>query len=518
MSSVEEQQEWLKTNEIPQIVDKTIQKLLEKRPEDPFSTMIAELTALRPQYAAKACEAKMTAAGISKPCIQGFLQQQALVARGETGTIPEADISAVTSLKEFKDLPIASSQDGAEPLRHTVVMKLNGGLGTSMGLEKAKSLLKVKNTDSFLDIMAKQVMHLRATYKNDVLFMLMNSFSTSDDTKAHMAQYPEFSAAKYQEVELMQNKVPKILQDTLYPASFPADREKEWCPPGHGDIYAALLGSGKLQSLVEKGYKYMFVSNSDNLGATLDLNLLTYFAKSDIAFCMEVCERGESDKKGGHLAKSKATSGLLLREAAQCAKEDEPEFQNITKHKYFNTNNLWINLVVLKATMEKQGGVMPLPVIRNAKTVDPTNASSAKVFQLETAMGAAISAFGSAATALVVPRDRFSPVKTCNDLFSLRSDAYTLTEDFRVVLCPERKGVAPLIDLDGKLYKFVDDMDKTIPEGAPSLKDCDKLVVSGLVAFKAGVVIQGRVTFTNKDASTRKQIVAGTYKDQDVTL
>ena len=161
---------------------------------------------------------------------------------------------------------------------------------------------------------------------------------------------------------------------------------------------------------------------------------------------------------------------------------------------------------------------MPLPVIRNAKTVDPTNASSAKVFQLETAMGAAISAFGSAATALVVPRDRFSPVKTCNDLFSLRSDAYTLTEDFRVVLCPERKGVAPLIDLDGKLYKFVDDMDKTIPEGAPSLKDCDKLVVSGLVAFKAGVVIQGRVTFSNKDASTRKQIVAGTYKDQDVTL
>ena len=60
------------------------------------------------------------------------------------------------------------------------------------------------------------------------------------------------------------------------------------CPPGHGDIYPSLLGSGFLDRLLSKGVKYLFVSNSDNLGATLDVDLLAYFAKTDKAFIMEV--------------------------------------------------------------------------------------------------------------------------------------------------------------------------------------------------------------------------------------
>lgn len=120
----------------------------------------------------------------------------------------------------------------------------------------------------------------------------------------------------------------------------------EWCPPGHGDLYAALLGSGKLDALLEEGIKYMFVSNSDNLGATLDTQLLKYFADSGAPFMMECCERTANDKKGGHLAVRKADSQLILREAAQCPDEDEDKFQDISTHKYFNTNNLWIDLEV----------------------------------------------------------------------------------------------------------------------------------------------------------------------------
>merc|ERR1719265_1160820 len=238
-----------------------------------------------------------------------------------------------------------------------------------------------------------------------------------------------------------------------------------------------MLGSGTLEKLLSNGYKYMFVSNSDNLGATMDLKILTYFAKSGAPFLMEVAQRTEADKKGGHLATLKATGGLTLRESAQCPPEDEKAFQDTSKYTYFNTNNLWVDLVKLKEAIDKAGGALPLPVMLNDKTVDPRDKKSTKVIQLETAMGAGISCF-KGATALLIPRTRFAPVKKCDDLLALRSDAYVLTPDFRIELAPEREGVPPTVKLDD-MYKFVDAMDTLIPNGVPSLIGCKKLVVEG---------------------------------------
>ncbi|CAE7742840.1 UGP1, partial [Symbiodinium pilosum] len=170
----------------------------------------------------------------------------------------------------------------------------------------------------------------------------------------------------------------------------------------------------------------MFVSNSDNLGATMDLRLLTYFADSGAPFLMEVAARTDADKKGGHLAVMKSGGGLTLRESAQCPKEDEGAFQDVSKYTYFNTNNLWVHLGKLHELFEKNGGALPLPVMKNDKTVDPRDKKSTKVIQLETAMGAAISCF-EGAQAIKIPRTRFAPVKKTDDLFALRSDAYTLT-------------------------------------------------------------------------------------------
>lgn len=96
------------------------------------------------------------------------------------------------------------------------------------------------------------------------------------------------------------------------------------------------------------------------------------------------------------------------------------------RHKFFNTNNIWINLPKLAAKMDEAGGVMKLPLIKNKKTVNPRDGTTTPVFQLETAMGSAIENFDDAA-AIVVPRSRFAPVKTCNDLFTLRSDAYKVS-------------------------------------------------------------------------------------------
>merc|ERR550537_370040 len=197
----------------------------------------------------------------------------------------------------------------------------------------------------------------------------------------------------------------------------------------------------------------------------MDMKLLSYFADSKAPFMMEVAVRTDADKKGGHLAKDQASGGLLLRESAQCPEEDEKEFQNVGKYKFFNTNNLWVDLVALKATFEKHGGAIPLPVMKNGKTVDPRDKKSTKVVQLETAMGAAISCF-EGAIALKIPRSRFAPVKTTNDLLALRSDAYVLTPDSRIELAAARNGVPPNIKLDG-MYKFVDGMEKMGP--VPSL-------------------------------------------------
>merc|ERR1719472_619506 len=200
---------------------------------------------------------------------------------------------------------------------------------------------------------------------------------------------------------------------------------------------------------------------------------------------MECAQRTEADKKGGHLANG--SQGLLLRESAQCPDEDEKAFQDVSKHRFFNTNNLWVNLPALKATFEKFNGVLPLPVIKNGKTVDPRDKASTKVLQLETAMGSAIECFPGAA-AILIPRERFAPVKTTNDMLALASDAYEVTPDHRMVLKAERAGVPPNVKLDG-CYKFVDGLNGLIPNGPPSLIGCKKLVVKGKVVFAAGVVI-----------------------------
>merc|ERR1719157_181564 len=251
--------------------------------------------------------------------------------------MPEATLEGVKDLPELEKLEITPKP---ELLKQTVILKLNGGLGTGMGLDKAKSLLKVTGDNTFLDLIAKQVEWMKGEYKQpDLNFMLMNSFSTSDDTKAALAKYTGLGTGD--DLEFVQNKAPKITTADKSPATWSACPDHEWCPPGHGDLYPAMLGSGALDKLLAGGFKYMFVANSDNLGATMDVKILTHFVQSGAPFMMEVAQRTDADKKGGHLATLKEGGGLTLRELAQCPKEDEPAFEDVSKYCYFNTNNLW---------------------------------------------------------------------------------------------------------------------------------------------------------------------------------
>jgi len=456
----------------------------------------------------------MKAEGLSDAAVAAFRHNYTALASGDTGLLPESDIVPVNALPSLEELRGAVSGDVKALLAQTCVLKLNGGLGTSMGLEKAKSLLMVKDGKTFIDLIALQVKHQRQQVGSDVRFVLMNSFSTSADTKAFLAgTHPDLLEEVH--IELLQNKSPKVDKTTLAPVTWPANPSLEWCPPGHGDIYAALAGSGMLSALQAEGLRYMFVSNSDNLGATLDLDLLQHFAGGGQPFLMECAQRTSADKKGGHLARRAGDGSLLLRESAQCPKDDEAHFQDVARHRFFNTNNLWLNLDALAAKLAGCGGALALPLIKNEKTVDPRDKKSTPVYQLETAMGAAIECFPGAA-AVVVPRSRFAPVKTCGDLFLLRSDAYVLTPESTIVLAPG-VAAAPLVKLDEAHYKLVDQLDALV-SCYPSLRQCSSLTVKGPVKFDApGVVLKGAVTFTAAGPEPA-QVAPGTYEDVEVSL
>lgn len=435
-------------------------------------------------------ENKMKSVGLSGAAISAFRHSVQVLESKQSMLIPEGDIQPAEGVADWEELVAATPAAGADLLAQAVLIKLNGGLGTSMGLQKAKSLLEIKPGVTFLDLIVRQVQSLRAVAGYPVNLLLMNSFSTGEDTMAHLSRYTEGGFADPDKVQMLQNRVPKLRTDTLEPVSYPANPELEWCPPGHGDIYPALVGSGWLDKLLAAGVKYAFVSNSDNLGAQMDTRFLRWFAESGAPFVMEVTRRTEADKKGGHLATRAVDGQPILREIAQCPDTDLPEFQNIDKHRYFNTNNLWIRLDALRDSLTANGGVLPLPVICNTKTVDPRDGESTKVYQLETAMGAAIQCFPGA-RAVNVPRSRFFPVKTSGDLLLLRSDAVEINEAGLMSLAPECGGVAPIVQLDSKLYKLVDSLDSL---GVPSLKNVKKLVVSKVHTFAPGEPLVGEVT------------------------
>lgn len=454
-----------------------------------------------------AIQKKMESAGQSDAAIRAFLFNYRKLVAGETGLMPESALEPVRKLARFDDLPAASDR---ELIGQTVMIKLNGGLGTSMGLDQAKTLLPVKHGLNFLDLIARQVLHLRE--RGPLQFLLMNSFSTSDDTMEFLSAYP--ALGDRDELEFLQSKVPKIDANTLEPAVSSDEPTNEWCPPGHGDIYGSLLGSGKLTQLVARGVKYAFISNSDNLGATPDLAILEYFAAKDASFMMEVTRRTEADRKGGHLAGRRADGRLVLRESAQCRAEDREVFQDVERYRYFNTNNLWFRLDRLQEVLESQGGVFPLPIIRNEKTLDPKDSGSPKVFQLETAMGAAIEEFPDA-LALEVPRSRFAPVKKTDDLMVLRSDACAIRPDWTLGLVKERAGVPPAVQLD-KAYKLVGDYERLVKR-TPGLLEARSLTIHGRVSLWQPVEIKGEVTISNRSGEVR-EMEGGVYENTEVEL
>ncbi len=436
---------------------------------------------------------KMVAAGVSRPAIDVFADYYGQLEAGASGFIGEDSIEPLSDPDLLSDVVVDESV-AREALAATVIVKLNGGLGTSMGMDKAKSLLPVREGKSFLDLIVGQVRAARAAYGVKLPLIFMNSFRTRVDTLAALAGYDDL-AVDGLPLDFVQSQEPKLRVDDLVPVEWAADRSLEWCPPGHGDLYPSLMASGVLEELLGLGYRYASVSNSDNLGAGPDAVLAGWFAQSGAPYAAEICVRTAADRKGGHLAIRRVDGQLILRDTAQTRAEEMDFFTDEHRHRFFHCNNLWFDLRVLFETLSQRRGVLGLPLIRNDKTVDPADPGSPGVVQIESAMGAAVEVFAGA-TAICVGRERFLPVKTTSDLLLLRSDVYEVGADGRLTRVVQK---APLIELDPRFYKTIGGFEQRFPAGAPSLRDAEKVTVRGDWTFGAGVRLIGDAEFDDRN-------------------
>jgi UTP--glucose-1-phosphate uridylyltransferase len=435
-----------------------------------------------------AAEEKMRAHGEPEGAVRAFASAYRRLVSGESPVLASAELEPAEDVPVLADLPEA---DPAAALEHAVAIKLNGGLATSMGLRSPKSLVEARAGKSFLDIIIGQTLALRRRHGVRLPLVLMDSDATRAPTLAALAEHSELGEQALPP-DFMQSMVPKLEAETLRPVSWAPAPALEWCPPGHGDVYGSLASSGILARLLDEGFRYAMISNADNLGATLDPRIAAHLAAERIPFLMEVVLGTEADRKGGHLARRRADGRLVLRETAQTPPEDLDSFRDFRRWRYYNTNSLWVDLRVLADTMGRSDGVLELPLIVNRKTVDPRDPASPPVLQLESAMGAAIGSF-QGARLLCVPRTRFVPVKTTDDLLVLRSDVYNLSEDFTVAPVPERAEGLPFVELDPRFYKLLDEFEVRFPGGPPSLRGAERLVVHGDVTFGLGVIVLGAV-------------------------
>jgi UTP--glucose-1-phosphate uridylyltransferase len=435
----------------------------------------------------RAATDKMRAAGVPELAVSVFSRFHDQLRSNATGTIPEDTIEPLTDVAHLDD--VRPDQEAvARALGQTVVIKLNGGLGTSMGISGPKSALPVRDGLTFLDIMARQVLALRRRHGVRTPLLMMDSFRTQEESLEILGRYPDL-AVDGLPLDFLQNKEPKLRADDLGPVEWPDDPSLEWCPPGHGDVYVALQTTGLLDTLRDHGYRYAFLSNADNLGATCEGAVPAWMAREGIPYVTEVCERTRNDRKGGHLGVRKSDGRLVLRDSAMVAEGEDHFFQDTDRHPWFHANNLWVDLDALAARLAERDGVLGLPIIVNRKTVDPTRPDSTPVIQVESAMGAAVEVFDGS-RALAVDRSRFRPVKTTNELLLIRSDLYRLTEDALVESTIDHD--EPFVDL-AKPYAHIGPFESRFPKGVPSIRGCSSLRVEGDTTFGGDVVCTGDV-------------------------
>ncbi|KAG7209035.1 hypothetical protein KM043_015198 [Ampulex compressa] len=393
------------------------------------------------------------------------------------------------AVRDYNSLPSPETEAVKALLDKLVVIKLNGGLGTSMGCHGPKSVIAVRNGLTFLDLTVQQIEYLNRTYHSNVPLILMDSFNTDDETQRVIRKYKGIDIDIH---TFNQSCYPRINRDSLLPIAKHcdvADDIEAWYPPGHGDFYESFRNSGLLKKFIKEGREYCFISNIDNLGATVDFKILNQLLSkekgSPVEFLMEVTDKTRADVKGGTLIQYE--DKLRLLEIAQVPKDHVDDFKSVKTFKFFNTNNLWISLKAIERVLEKNS--LNMEIIVNNKTF----ANGINIIQLETAVGAAMKSF-EGSIGINVPRSRFLPVKKTSDLMLVMSNLYTLRSG-SLVMSPQRMfPTTPLIKLGDNHFSKVKEFLTRFPT-IPDLLELDHLTVSGDVTF--GTILENKIVSGN---------------------
>ena len=410
-----------------------------------------------------------------------FLQVKPTIDWSKIQPLPKDAIRPYAALAPPPDAQIAAFLD------KLVVVKLNGGLGTSMGCKGPKSVITVRSDLTFLDLTMQQIEALNHQYGVSVPLVLMNSFNTDEETAKVLRKYRQVQVHVR---TFNQSRYPRINRETHLPIAdnLASENLDAWYPPGHGNFYEAFGNSGLLDEYLAAGKEFAFVSNIDNMGATVDLNILNLLAtpapdgRPPPEFVMEVTDKTRADVKGGTLINY--NEKLMLLEIAQVPSDHVDEFKSVSKFQIFNTNNLWAGLKAIRRLLDAKA--LEMEIIVNPKHLG----HGLNVLQLETAAGAAIKAF-SGAVGVNVPRSRFLPVKKTQDLLLVMSNLYEMRSG-RLLLSPKRSfPTTPLVKLGSSFDKVSDFLGRFA--GVPDLLELDHLTVSGDVVFGKGVTLKGTV-------------------------
>lgn len=414
------------------------------------------------------------------------------------------------AVMEYSTLTAPQDDQIREMLNKLIVIKLNGGLGTSMGCHGPKSVIPVRSDLTFLDLTVQQIEHLNKKYDANVPLVLMNSFNTDNDTEKIVRKYQGFRVQIY---TFNQSCFPRISRESFLPVAkdFTVENDMEaWYPPGHGDFYESFQNSGLLSQFIKEGREYCFLSNIDNLGATVDLNILSKLLGEDtpakpMEFVMEVTNKTRADVKGGTLIQYE--NKLRLLEIAQVPKEHVDDFKSVKTFKFFNTNNIWASLKAIDRVLRER--TLNMEIIVNNKSLE----NGLRVIQLETAVGAAMKCFDGS-VGVNVPRSRFLPVKKTSDLLLVMSNLYSLRHG-SLVMSPQRMfPTTPLVKLGENHFSKVKEFLNRFAN-IPDIIELDHLTVSGDVTFGRGVSLRGTVIIIANHGD-RIDIPAGAILDNKI--
>lgn len=407
------------------------------------------------------------------------------------------EVHPLTDAEMFPYEQLPEPTNPKELLNQLVVVKLNGGLGTTMGCTYPKSLIVCQNGQTFFEIVVEQLKEINQKYGSDVPLVLMHSFYTDELMKPSIAKIQGLRVETF-----LQNRFPRIYEDTLEPVPNAPDCDNSmWNPPGHADVYHCLRDSGLLDKFLAEGKRYMMISNIDNLGSRVDLKVLNKMISDNLPYSCETVDKTPEEWKGG--MPIHYHGHLKLLETAEVPPDHMNDY--IAIH-YFHSNNLWVSLEQLKQALD--GNTLITDVIQNHKVYN-----GKKVVQLESASGSAIQSFPRA-IAVKVPRRRFMPVKACNELLLMRGDLYI--RHGAELLLNEKRTVPglPAVKLS-PCFQKVEDFESRIPS-PPSIFNLISLDVEGDVKFGKNIVLEGKVVIK---APEGQQLVIPDGKHlKDVTI